>query len=175
MDGLTIQHYAVAISKITEPINIQYISRISHARVCLFLSSKKLADDLSSKQVTIGEHLLEIRPLLTKTKRVMISNVYPNITPTAILEELKKLGIVPVSSITEIKAAINIPGLSHIKSFRRQMYIKDEDIPKIQGNIQVGQGNNSHWIYFSMEKFFAKKKVTSRNSVKIHQLLIQLH
>lgn len=43
-------------------------------------------------------------------------------------------------------------GFEHILSFRRQMYVKEEDIAKIPNNLQVNYDDTNYWIYFSTEK-----------------------
>lgn len=105
--GLTIEDYCVAVGNIVQPINVRYISRISQERVCIYLSSKDLANKLIENHPTvkIKEHELEIKPLISKTKRILISNVQPIIPSAVIEEELKKHDIIPVSKINNIRAS----------------------------------------------------------------------
>ena len=44
IEDVPVHDYARAIGKIIPPINIKFISRISHSRVCMYLSSKQIAD-----------------------------------------------------------------------------------------------------------------------------------
>lgn len=69
--GITIQEYAIAIGKLIDPKNIRFVSRISHGRVCMYLNSKENADKLteSRTKVHVGQHVLEVRPLISKSKR----------------------------------------------------------------------------------------------------------
>lgn len=78
----------------------------------------------------------------------------PEIPNDIIIEEINKHGIEPVSTITDVKAALSGPRFSHILSFRRQIYIKEEDEPKIKDiqNLQLKVNNATHWIYLSTEK-----------------------
>ena len=71
IEGITIQDYAVSIGNIIGPSNIKFISRISNGRICLYLSSKQVADNLVNKQTKINSrnHTLEIRPLISNLKR----------------------------------------------------------------------------------------------------------
>lgn len=113
MEGLTVQDYTVAIGNIVQPNNVRYISRISHGRVCVYLSTKEIADKLT----------------VSRTKL----NIVCPIIPSAIIEEeLLKINIKPTSQITNIRAAISIPGYSHVLSIRRQMYVQPEDIDNCQ-------------------------------------------
>lgn len=90
IENLTIQDYAEGISKLTDPLNITHISRISKNRVCLYLRSKKIVDELTDvhRHAKIGQHKLEIRPLIVKTKRVILSNVGPDVPDEMIIEGL---------------------------------------------------------------------------------------
>ena len=82
----------------------------------------------------------------------MISNVQPCIPTATIFNELQQLDIVPVSPITTIKAGIHRPELGHLLSFRKQMFIKQEDIEKIPNNLRINHEGVSYWIYFSTGK-----------------------
>ncbi|KAK2574758.1 hypothetical protein KPH14_012961, partial [Odynerus spinipes] len=130
MEGFSVQDYTVAVGSLVHPSNIRYVSRISHGRVCIYLSTKELADKVTANKTTIniGPHILEIRPLISRSKRIILSNVCPIIPSNVIEEELSKLHIKPTSQITNIRAAINVPGYAHVLSFRRQMYVQPDDI-----------------------------------------------
>ena len=118
VEGISIQEYTVAIGKITDPKNIRFVSRISHGRVCLYLNSKENANKLteSNKKIIIGQHVLEIRPLISKAKRIILSNVCPIIPHHIIQEELVKHNIRLSSQITFIRAGINDPSYAHVLS-----------------------------------------------------------
>lgn len=60
-----------------------------------------------------------------------------------------QLGIKPASSISPIKAGISLPGFTHILSFRRQLYIKPEDMEKLPESIQIAFEGTTYWIYIS--------------------------
>ena len=154
IEGLTVEDYAVAIGNIVEPINVRYISRISRGRICLYLSSKTIAENLITNivKVNIKQHTLQIKPLVSVSKRVIISNVDPIIPSSLILQELEKLDINPKSSISELKAAINAPGYGHVHSFRRQIYIDPNEIEKLPANLKLHFNDSIFWIYFSIDK-----------------------
>ena len=154
VEGISIQEYTVAIGKITDPKNIRFVSRISHGRVCLYLNSKENADKLteSNKKVVIGQHALEIRPLISKAKRIILSNVCPIIPHHIVQEELIKHNIRLSSQITFIRAGINDPSYAHVLSFRRQVYIHPEDVTNLPDVLQINFDSVNYWIYLSTEK-----------------------
>ena len=57
--------------------------------------------------VKIGSMLLEVRPLMSKAKRIIISNVCPIIPNDLIMDYLSKAGIVPCLPISYIRAGLN--------------------------------------------------------------------
>lgn len=77
IEGIPVAEYCYAIGEVTEPENIKFVSRISQGRVCLYLDSVTAADYLceSVKKVTVLEDVLNICLLISKAKRVIISNV----------------------------------------------------------------------------------------------------
>lgn len=154
VEGLKVEDYAIAIGSIITPIKLKYISRISQGRVCLFLDSKATTEELLSThpKVKVGNSLLEIRPLVAKTKRVLISNVSPIIPTSLIYNELAKKGITSSPRISDVRAAISDPGYGHVGSFRKQMYLKQEDIEKLPERACIFYEDLEYWIYFSTDK-----------------------
>lgn len=154
-----IEDYLKELAKIVEPIRIRYISRISRNRVCCYLESKQTADQLvnQGKSITIKEQIVHIRPLTSQNKRIIISNVRPEIPNTVIIEELQNLGITPKSTITNLKAFSVDPLFSHISSFRRQVYIASEDADKIPGVRQLTFEGGTYYVYFSSDKIVCYK------------------
>ncbi|KAJ8669989.1 hypothetical protein QAD02_001248 [Eretmocerus hayati] len=154
MEGLTVQDYAMSIGNIIEPVNITDISRISQGRVCLYLKSKEIAEHLieNVKTVCVANHTLEIRSLVTRAKRILISNVEPIVPNDLITKELCSKGVRLTTNITHVEAAMSDPNFAHIKSFRRQVYVDPEDVQKIPKSMRVKCGGYSSWIYFSAEQ-----------------------
>lgn len=154
VEGVSIQNYVTAIGKLTDPKNIRFVSRISNGRVCLYFNNKEIVDRLtvSTTKVNIDSYVLEIRPLITKSKRIILSNVCPIIPHSIIMKEFEKIGISPSSQITFIRAGINETGYTHILSFRRQVYIKPEDVSKLPETFQINYDDTNYWIYLSADK-----------------------
>ncbi|CAD6210763.1 GSCOCG00010933001-RA-CDS, partial [Cotesia congregata] len=79
VDGTPTQDYALVIATKIDPENIRHISRISNNRVCVYLSSKEIADQLIDihQAIIITNQRILIRPLFSWNKRLIISNVQP--------------------------------------------------------------------------------------------------
>lgn len=152
-EGLSIKDYVSKVASIVDASNIRFVSRISNNRICIFLSSQAVADKFTDKNKTIviKNRELNVRPLISKLKRVIISNVCPIIPHDIIEKEFIKRKITPSSKISFIKAGISEPGFSHIMSFRRQVYIEPEDLNKLPDSTVVYFDNTSYRIYFSTD------------------------
>lgn len=153
IEGIPIQNYATAIGSKIGPQNIRFMSRIANNRVCIYVATKEIADTLidTHKQVIINQHTILIRPLISRNKRLILSNVPPIIPQSTIIEKLKESGIVPMSNVTTLRAGLNNPGYQHILSFRRQLYIKPEDIKKIPNSWKIDFDETSYWIYPTLD------------------------
>lgn len=154
VEGLTIRDYALAIGSKTDPANMIYISRISHGRICVYLKTQEIAEQLidTQKIININEHSLEIRPLISRTKRITISNVQPVIPDKHIIDKLSEYSIFPKSPITKIKSGLHDIGYTHLLSFRRQFYIDQEEVGKLPPYIKVDHENVTFWLYLSTDK-----------------------
>jgi len=152
VDGLLIKDYIIAIGQIISPSNIIFVSKISMGRVCVFLSSEQILSSLIEKShstLKINDHIIPIRRLLNPAKRIIISNVCPSIPNQSILDALSHINITPLSEINFLKAGIKEIGYEHILSFRRQIFIKHEDIPKLPGSLLINTNETNFRIFFT--------------------------
>lgn len=154
IDGVRQLEYILAIGKLIPPRDIIYTSRISNNRFCIFLSSKEVIEKLldKSKIISINDHIIPIRRLINPAKKITISNVCPSIPNQVILDALKNINIIPVSQLNHIKAGINIEGYEHILSFRRQLFINQEDITKLPGSLLINYNQTSYRIFFTDDR-----------------------
>lgn len=117
--------YVTAISKITPAENIQFVSRISNNRFCVFFKSQAVVENLlkTHSSIHVNEIEIPIRRLINASKRIIVSNVYPTIPNQDKINALHELGIKTTSQISHMKAGFTSEEFSHIFSFRRQIYI----------------------------------------------------
>lgn len=153
IEGIPLNEYILAVGKVTDPSNIRFASKISRNRVCVYLANKTVADSLTENKskISIRNNVLEIRPLLTKFKRLILSNVCPIIPHYILEQELKKLNIRLGSSLTFLRAGISEPGFSHVLSFRRQVYIHPDDINNIPSSLKIYYDDTVFWVYLSTD------------------------
>uniref|UniRef100_A0ABD2WG55 Uncharacterized protein n=1 Tax=Trichogramma kaykai TaxID=54128 RepID=A0ABD2WG55_9HYME len=152
INGISIHSYTIAVGSIVQPKNVRFVSRISMNRVCIYLSDKAFVRELSDKTIEVEGHKLTIRPLISHAKRILLSNVCPEITQETIVEELKKLNITPVSPITFVRSGLKNPDYDHVCCFRRQMYVKPGDLAKIPPRLEIQLHNLTYTVYLSSEK-----------------------
>ncbi|CAD6228488.1 GSCOCG00012050001-RA-CDS, partial [Cotesia congregata] len=103
-----ISEYARALARLIDPTLIRFMSRISNNRVCVYLANKQTADNLIDKfkEVKINGKTLPIRPLISRHKRIILSNVCPVIPHYILEEKLLELNVTPMSPITFLRLGI---------------------------------------------------------------------
>lgn len=161
-EGILLKDYVTKIGELVNPTKIRFASKISNSSVCIFLSMKGIAEELTSKhqQVNMNNQVLEIRPLITKHTRVIISNVYATIPHSYIEDALDTLNIKKASPVSFLRAGISDAGYAHILSFRRQVYIHSDDLSKLPNLLHISHDDTKYYIYPSTDspKCFVCKK-----------------
>lgn len=152
-EGVQLREYVCRVGEIIGPSNVRFASKISNGRVCIFLGSKEIAEDLVSKQtkVNIGGTELEIRLLITRHKRIILSNVCPSIPHIYIEEMIDKLKIRRTSPISFLRAGIPDQAYSHVQSFRRQMYVHPDDVLKLPASLPCTLDEMTTRIFISTD------------------------
>lgn len=153
IEGIPINDYILALGKIIDPSHIRFASKISMNRVCIYLSSKEIVQKVTDQKtsISLGNNILTIKPLLTKYKRLILSNVCPVIPHNVLEDELKKHDIRLGSATSFLRAGVSEPGFSHVMSFRRQIYIHPEDVSKVPPSIRINYEDTVYWIYPSTD------------------------
>ncbi|XP_076377888.1 uncharacterized protein LOC143259457 [Megalopta genalis] len=154
LEDISVKEYIVAIGRIINPGNIRFASRIADNKICVYLSSKSVADKIVTEKlnVEVRGRPLSIRPLTAKAKHIVLSNVCPVIPHLEIESAFKKIGIRLLSPISFIKAGFTESGFTRILSFRRQVHIHPDDENKLPGHLRVNFENTGYWISVSANK-----------------------
>lgn len=96
IDGFTSRDYALAHGKVINPTDMISIVHISNKRMIIVLSSKELAGKVTDETTKInikGITDIEIHSYIPKTKRIILSNVFPWIPASLIENKLNEHGI----------------------------------------------------------------------------------
>lgn len=154
VDGLRLVDYASKIGGIVGPKNILFISRISHNRVCIYLSSISLVDRVVQDYQTteINGQIVTIRRLITPSRRVIMSNVCPSIPHHLLEVYLKDMGFTLVSPVSFLRAGIAGDEFAHVMSFRRQVYTQPDNDLQLPPSIVISHENTDYRIYLSFDE-----------------------
>lgn len=156
--------YVAHIGTLVGPNNIKAISRISKGRICIFLAKVELVEQVvRDHSITeINGYQINIRRLITPSRRIIMSNVCPSI-PNDVLERaiIGNLGFTTTSPITYLKAGLGMDMYKHVISFRRQVYIKPDDNIDLPPSIIINNEGTEHRIFMSFDElicFACKQK-----------------
>lgn len=83
------------VADLVDPSTIRFSSRISNNRICVHFSEKEAFDKSTSshKSITIRGYTIQVRSLISRAKRIIISNACPTIPNEDIQDSLVKLDI----------------------------------------------------------------------------------
>jgi hypothetical protein len=186
IEGIKIIDYLTAISQYTAPTNIIVVSRISNKRFCVFLNNQNTVDELikNHNKIFINNNEITIRKLISPSKKITLSNVYPIIPDQSIINALHNLGIRTTSTIFSLKSAASSDIFAHVSSFRRQIHINPEDMDKIPDSILIKQEDTTFRIFITNDTqtcFICKQsdhisttcKYNTENNKEINKLINQ--
>ena len=151
IESFTNDDYIDGIETLIEAGHVRFISKVSGNRIKIYLSDKSLVEKVIDKPVTIKGHEIKFRSLITNNKRRVISNVDPTIPRETIFNFLKSKSVTPVSAMHYLRVGLLKPGRANILSFRRQVYIKEEDEQLVPESTQIPHEDTPYWIYFTTD------------------------
>lgn len=152
-EGLTIKDYVSKLSTVINASDIRFVSRIANNRICVFLSTKKIANYLTDNYQTFTINGIEVsvRPLLSKHVRVIISNVCPVIPHEVIKNALQQVNVQTSSNISFVRAGLPEPGMTHIMSFRRQFFVHPDEVHKLPQSLLIPYQETSYRLFFTTD------------------------
>nr|KAF7427601.1 hypothetical protein H0235_007295 [Vespula pensylvanica] len=161
IDGITNKEYIDVIAQIIGLDNIKHILRNINEPVQIFLSDKEIVDNLLyyNNTVNIGMNYLRIRPLVPRSKRIILFDVYPTIPSFIIERELMNLNIQLTSQITFMQQNDN-PNYGHIFGSNREMYIRLEDVLKLPEVLEIQYKDTKYLICLSIDITTTKEEHT---------------
>ncbi|EFA07722.1 hypothetical protein TcasGA2_TC002200 [Tribolium castaneum] len=161
--------YVVAIGTIIGPKFIKSALRIYNNRICIYLTSTELVNQLvnDKKTIRIEDKEFKIRKLITPAQRLVIGNVCTSIPHSIIENEIAKIGLRAVSSVTTLRARILDDASSHVESFRRQVFVTPpEDNFELPQSIVINFEDTTFRLFLSFEEitcFICKQQGHSTN------------
>ncbi|XP_050501206.1 uncharacterized protein LOC126881168 [Diabrotica virgifera virgifera] len=152
INNTPLQDYLISLGNLINPKNILFSSRLSNNRICMYLSCMQAVEDFMTNygSIQVNGETVRARRLITPAERIVLSNVCPSIPHEVIIQELKHLGLNLVSPITFLKISASLPEYSHIKSFRRQVFISPHNTT-IPDSILLNYDNTNYRIFISQD------------------------
>ena len=121
-ENVSIQSYIDALTSTIPANDVISASRISNGRIAVYLNSKEAVIKAVQHGLEFGGSFHELTPLVRPTTRLILSNVYPEIPNSVLVENLSPFCKV-VSPCRPIPLGLKNKQLSHIMSFRRQVHV----------------------------------------------------
>ncbi len=131
IEGTKIHDYLVTIHQLVGgAANIVAASQVSGGRVIIFLAKKETVDyfQLNYDGFQLNQTFIKTRKLKTPAQKLILSNVSPIVTNTALEKALKedlKLKLVSPVSILRVSPKDNL--FPHVVCWRRQVYVHPSD------------------------------------------------
>lgn len=153
LDSLTLTDYLVAVGDIVEPRNILFASRMSNKRVCMYLASTEHVDKIVNNFTNImiqGEEV-SVRRLVTPSRRLLLSNVCPQLPQEFLERILRDMKLRLVSPITFLRAGSTRQEFGHVLSFRRQVYIQVDTEISLPSSVVVKYQDTNYRIFMNFD------------------------
>lgn len=153
LEEVQLQSYIKSLGKIIGPARITYASKISNNRICIYLDSEATVEKFlndHSGEIKLNNKVMKARKLMQPSKRLLISNVFPDITNECLQEALNFLGIKTLSKVTEMKVSVDDSEYK-VYSFRRQVYISDET-KEVPPSLQIDYDEEVFRIFLTIDE-----------------------
>jgi hypothetical protein len=137
VDGLTIEQYLRTIADSIGGNDIKYASRLSGGRICVYFAAESYVREICADGgISINDTYIKCRQYIMASKRVVLSNVIPDIPDESLIPLLQKFGK-PTSHMSHFSISTTHPDLRHIKSFRRMINMIIPNMEKIPSTIHI--------------------------------------
>lgn len=115
-ESINTNEYIFAIERIIETKNKTFASKFGNNRICMFLTSKTMVDDLikSHALINVCKTKVEIRRLMQPAQRIIISNANPIIPHQIIMKALQGVGLMKISPISYLRYRTQNNEYAHI-------------------------------------------------------------
>ncbi|XP_023723410.1 uncharacterized protein LOC111873162 [Cryptotermes secundus] len=151
VEGLSIEQYLREIADKIGGSNIKYASRLGGGRICIYLAAETYVKQICTPGgINIGDNFIQCRPYIMASKRVVLSNVLPDIPDDVIQPLLQTFGK-PTSQITQLPISTTHPDLKHIKSFRRLVYMIIPNMEKMPSTLNIRYDGVAYVIYVTSD------------------------
>lgn len=163
IEDLRLVDYVTSVGKIIGPRNVIFASKVSNNRICIYLANTNLVDFMVSNHsvITVNNEEVHLRRLVTPAKRILFSNVSPNLPHNLLESAIRNIGLKKVSPVSFLRASLPGDEYGHVLSFRRQVYVHPDDTVDLPSSIVINHKDMSYRIFVSYDVLvcFACKQV----------------
>lgn len=149
--NIPVKDHVLSLGKIINPSKILFASSISQQRLCVYLSNREEASKLvrNYSKLLVKNIETPIRSYLTPTHRLLLW-VMPDVSNEIILHNLKQLKVIPTSNIYSLSMGMSDTGYSHIKSFRRFVFVHDNH-PTLPDKVEINCNNETYTMFITID------------------------
>ena len=125
VDGISAFEYSKAVAEVVTNQAIKYVGRRS-GKVIVYLKDVSFVTNVTNQGINVGETHYNVTPVIAPIRKVVISNVNPEIPDQVIISHIKEYGEI-AKPLIRMSAGFPSP-FQHVLSFRSQcgMILKDE-------------------------------------------------
>lgn len=150
-ENMNIEDVLLAVSQKVSGSNIKSAARMNKALV-VFLTEVDMVDELIETGLEVNNMFLQLLPLSSPSKKVVLSNVPPFIKDETLKEILQRYGKI-TAPIRMIPLGLKNPDIKHIMSFRRFTYIiPNAQYDPLEVAIKISIEGKDYTIFISTEQ-----------------------
>jgi len=156
-DETNLIEYVISLGKIVGPHNIISASKIANKRICVYLNSERTVDNFITNfgKLEVKGEVIKVRRLVTPSKRIILSNVHTCLPNSIIMDALQQANVKTVSAIHELHIGLTTDTIpdhklqkyKHVTSFRRAVFIEENDAAPLPNSFLVHFENESFRIF----------------------------
>lgn len=159
LDGVTGHQYSKAVAEVVGNKTVTHVGRKS-GKVILYLKDTSFVTQVITSGIGVAGQHVKVTPLTLQSKRVVISNVNPDIPNQLIRSYLKRYGEIS-TSVFPLSAGFK-DELSHVLSLRRacRMFLKDE-YQQLDTFFDFPYNGQNHRVFVAVDGlmcFYCKKR-----------------
>ncbi|KAI5708433.1 hypothetical protein M8J77_022501 [Diaphorina citri] len=148
-EATTIDKYFIAVGEIVGFKNIVYGGKTGQ-RMIMHLMNEELVESFIQDHdyVLINGEKFPVKKLVNPGFKVLFNHVNPSITNDVLYAEISKY-VHPLSPVSYVHTGLRDERLSHIFSYRRQVFVQEKD--GVPNSITVTQDTETNTIYLTVD------------------------
>ena len=130
------------------PLQADLVASPMAGYACFFYS-EITASTLIASGFSVNGHFVEVRRLDTQSRKVVLSNVPPELPDSMLLDSLAPLGKI-TSRLTCLGASLKNPSLKHVKSFRRSVFMQITNENAVPHSVPISFEGRNYTVFLTL-------------------------